>query len=196
MKPSHNLNRKVKTILTGLALVMMASTSLHAAVIGEAVLAGQGCSSTSSNKLRLIVPSQSLYSVPLNLNVLKLDDKSIERQACTVAVPISLGANEKLIVEDVSQKINIRLGSNTTAKAQLEVFLAGQQGEVISGEAESQDQIVKASIKLDRSGHILESKCGEDVLLRANESIAVIGSDVARAISDNLRLKIKVVKCR
>lgn len=174
---------------------LVTSGSLHAAVIGDVQLAGQGCASTASNKLRLIVPSQSLYSVPLNLNLVKSEDKIIERHACTAAIPVHLEAGEKLVVEDATQKINVRLDARTSAKAQLEIFLAGQKGDVVVGEAEAEETTVKAKVKLSKAGHILQSGCGEDVILRANESIAVIGSGRASAISDNLRVKIKIVQC-
>ena len=195
MKPSHSLNRNIKIVLATIGMTLATASSLQAAVIGDVQLAGEGCASTSSNKLRLIVPSQSLYSVPLNLNLTKSEDKMIERHACTAAIPVHLENGEKLVVEDAAQKINVRLSSQTSAKAQLEIFLAGQKGDIVTGETEAQETSVKASLKLSKAGQVLQSGCGEDVILRANESIAVIGSGRASAISDNLRVKIKIVKC-
>jgi len=190
MKPSSRVI-VAKSLLSSFFLGFLVLTPLtHAASVGELQLAGEGCQNTTG-KVRLIVPSQSLYSVPLNLHVIKSEDVMIARKACTMLLPIVLDSNEKLVVEDASQKINVRLNAETTAKAQLEVFLAGTHGEIIKAETQAHGDSVKESLKLNQRGLVVESGCGEQVIVRANESIAIIGTGSARAISDNLRLKLK-----
>ncbi|MFN3454306.1 MAG: DUF4360 domain-containing protein [Pseudobdellovibrio sp.] len=168
--------------------------SLSAATIGDLSFAGTGCTN-KDNQLKVISESDSRYMIPLNLYVKKEEGASLERQACTVSLPIVLAKNEKLVIQNVSQKVNMRVYPGVTAKTQLEVFLAGHSTKVITAQTKAIDSFINERHELAQQGTLIESQCGEQVIVRANTSGFALGKEKARIYHENLKLDLKIEKC-
>lgn len=184
---------KMKLLLTTTALIFTALTA-QAATFGALDIVGPGCTNKTS-ELKVISQSDSLYALPLNLYVKKEDGVSLDRKACTAKLLVSLASDEKLVIENVSQKVNTRVHPGGTAKAQLEVFLAGQKGEILKAESVALDKYVSSRHQLSQDGQVSESNCGGDVIVRANASAVAMGTAKVSVYHEDLKLNLKVVKC-
>lgn len=183
----------MKLLLVTTAL--FGAISLQAATIGELQIAGAGCTNKTS-ELKVISQDESSYALPLNLYVKKEEGTSLDRKACTASLPVSLAADEKLVIENVSQKVNTRVHAGGTAKAQLEVFLTGQTGEVLKAESVAADQYVSSRHHLSQDGAVTESACGAQVIVRANASAVAMGTAKVSVYHEDLKLNLKIVKCQ
>lgn len=175
-------------------IVFLGAISANAADFGALTIAGPGCVNKTS-ELKVISQAESLYAIPLNLYVKKAEGTSLDRKACTVSLPVDLASDEKLVIENVSQKVNTRVNAGGTAKAQLEVFLAGQKGEVLKAESIAADKNVNSRHHLSQDGVVTESACGADVVVRANASGIAMASAKVSIYHEDLKLSLKVVKC-
>ena len=183
---------KLQLIIVTLAL--LGAISANAATFGALTIAGPGCVNKTS-ELKVLSQEESLYALPLNLYVKKLEGTSLDRKACTASLPVTLASDEKLVVENVSQNVNTRVHAGGTAKAQLEVFLAGQKGEVLKAESVTVDQYVSSRHHLSQGGVVAESACGAEVILRANASGIAVASPKVSIYHEDLKLNLKIVKC-
>lgn len=183
----------MKLLLMTTALVL-ATVMANAATFGTLQIAGQGCSNKTS-ELKLISEAESLYAIPLNLYIKKESGVSLDRKACTASLPVTLANDEKLVIENTSQKVNTRVHPGGTAKAQLEVFFAGSKGEVLKAESVAADKYVSSRHHLSQEGVVTESSCGGELIVRANASGVGMGSAKVSIYHDDLKLNLKVVKC-
>lgn len=175
-------------------LAILGAFSANAATFGALSINGAGCTNKTSD-LKVISQEDSLYALPLNLYVKKESGTSLDRRACTASLSVTLASDEKLVIENVSQKVNTRVHAGGTAKAQLEVFLAGQKGEVLKAESVAADQYVNSRHHLSQDGVVVESACGDEVIVRANASGVAMGSAKVSIYHEDLKLNLKVVKC-
>lgn len=176
------------------ALILLGAFSANAATFGALSIAGAGCTNKTS-ELKIISQEDSLYALPLNLYVKKESGTGLDRKACTASLSVALASDEKLVIENVSQKVNTRVHAGGTAKAQLEVFLAGQKGEVLKAESVATDQYVNSRHHLSQDSVTAESACGGEVIVRANASGVAMGSAKVSIYHEDLKLKLKIVKC-
>lgn len=183
----------MKLLLTTITLVF-STLSAHAATFGTLQIAGPGCTNKTS-ELKLLSEAESLYALPLNLYVKKEQGVSLDRKACTASLPVTLASDEKLVVENTSQKVNTRVHPGGTAKTQLEVFLAGGKGEVLKAESVATDKYVSSRHELSQGGAVTESSCGGEVIVRANASGVAMGTAKISIYHEDLKLNLKVVKC-
>lgn len=175
-------------------LALLGTFSANAATFGALTIAGAGCTNKTSD-LKVISQEESLYALPLNLYVKKESGTSLDRKACTASLLVTLASDEKLVIENVSQKVNTRVHAGGTAKAQLEVFFAGQKGEVLKAESVAADQYVNSRHHLSQDGVAAESACGGEVIVRANASGVAMASAKVSIYHEDLKLNLKVVKC-
>lgn len=170
-------------LLLVITFVLFSTVSVQAITLGTLKISGPGCTH-SADQLKKISEADSLYSIPLNLEVKKDARKALERKVCMATLPIVLAKNEKLLIEDISQQVT------GTGKAQLEVFLAGQKGQILKAESTND-----SSQQLSQTGKVAESTCGGEVIVRANASGVVMGNQKLSVSFEELRLKLKVVRC-
>lgn len=175
-------------------VVLLSTLSVNAATFGVLTIAGAGCTNKTSD-LKIISQADSIYALPLNLYVKKEASISLERKTCAASLLVTLASDEKLVIENVSQKVNTRVYAGGTAKAQLEVFLAGQKGEVLKAESVAADQYISSRHHLSQDGVVAESACGGEVIVRANASGVAMASAKASIYHEDLKLKLKIVQC-
>lgn len=184
----------MKLLLAITTLALAKAISAQAATIGTLQIAGSGCTNKTS-ELKVLSTAESLYAIPLNLYVKKESGPSLDRKTCTASLPVTLASDEKLVIENVSQKVNTRVHAGATAKAQLEVFLAGNTSEVLKAESTAQENYLSSRHHLSQDGVVTESTCGADVIVRANASGAALGTAKASIYHEDLKLNLKIVKC-
>lgn len=184
----------MKLLLTTTALVLSTLTAQAATTFGALQIAGPGCTNKAS-ELKLLSEAESLYALPLNLYVKKEQGVSLDRKACTASLSVTLAGDEKLVIENTSQKVNTRVHPGGTAKTQLEVFLAGGKGEILKAESVATDKYVSSRHELSQGGVVTESSCGGEVIVRANASGIAMGQSKVSIYHDDLKLNLKVVKC-
>lgn len=185
---------KMKLLLTTTALVFSTLTA-QAVTFGTLQIAGPGCTNKTS-ELKVISQEQSLYALPLNLYVKKEQGVSLDRKACTASLSVTLASDEKLVIENTSQKVNTRVHPGGTAKTQLEVFLAGGKGEILKAESVATDKYLSSRHELSQGGVVTESSCGGEVIVRANASGVAMGQAKVSIYHEDLKLNLKVVKCQ
>lgn len=183
----------MKLLLTTTAIAL-SSFAAHAATFGTLQIAGAGCANKTS-ELKLLSEAESLYALPLNLYVKKESGVSLDRKACAASLAVTLASDEKLVIENTSQKVNTRVHPGGTAKAQLEIFLAGGKGEILKAESVATDKYVSSRHELSQGGVVAESSCGGEVIVRANTSGVAVGSAKVSIYYEDLKLNFKVVKC-
>lgn len=185
----------MKLLLVTTAYILASAVTVNAATFGTLQIAGSGCVNRTS-ELKVISQQDSLYALPLNLYVKKPADQMLDRKACTASLPVTLAADEKLVIENVSQKVNTRVHVGGTAKAQLEVFLTGQQGEVLKAESTASENYLSSRHHLSQDGKVMESACGQEVIVRANASGLATNTAKVSIYHEDLRLNLKIVKCQ
>ena len=177
--------------------ILIAALSSKAFEIGGLQIAGTGCEApTGGQELIPILDKPMAFGIPLNMTQEKSADATLLRKSCTMSLPITLAAGEKLQVLDVSQKVRLRAGAKSKASTQLEVFLAGQEGQILKAEIEGKNKTVRSSQTLNDDGVVAESECGKDVIVRANSIAMIQGTAKARVETDALILSLRVVSCR
>jgi hypothetical protein len=192
MKPQNARIARSLMVFGLMALTVNAS----ALEIGQLQLAGNGCvAPTGAHDVGRIDGASDRYSIPIMLKEEKLSEASLARVSCVMALPISLAANEKLQILDVSQKVRLRAGASSSARFDLEVFLVGQEGTKLNAEINAQEKTVRSTRTLNEEGVLAESKCGDSVMVRANSSARLMGTSRVRVQSEALKLGLRIVAC-
>lgn len=138
--------------------------------------------------------ADGVYTLPVALKVEKTSG-GLVRRTCNATLPVKLEGGEKLVIENVSQEVKMNIEASGSAKAQLEVFLAGQKSDILKAEAKATDKPVTITHKLEKSGVVAESTCGGEVIIRANASGVAIGSANISLGHEDLKVTLKAVKC-
>lgn len=187
-------------ILSIFVAALYASHPVQAFEMGGLQVAGAGCEvPPGGHELIPVSGSSTRFGVPLMINATKLAAPAslgLERKACAMALPVHLAANEKLIVKDVRQRVSLKSAVGAKSSARLEVFLAGQQGQVLKAEIEGKTKTVRSTQTLNDADVVAESDCGKDVIVRANSSAMISGSGAGRVNTQALYLTLEVVNCR
>lgn len=188
--------KPLKSSMLSLA-ILFAAMSSSAFEIGGLQIAGTGCEApTGGQELIPILDKPMAFGIPLNMSHEKTADATLLRKSCVMSLPITLAAGEKLQVLDVSQKVRLRAGAQTKASAQVEVFLSGQEGQILKAEIEGKNKTVRSNQTLNDDGVVAESECGKDVIVRANSIAMMQGLSKARVQTEALVLSLRVVSCR
>jgi hypothetical protein len=175
----------MKKIVLTLVLFFIAK-SAFAINLTNAKVRGNGCEIEVK-----IEKSQNTYVFPLNISLNKLNSAAFERKTCNLRLPIKLAANQKLIVSEALQNLEIKSAKGTKVKANLKIAIVGQKYKEMSLESESEE-----NKQLIASGLVAESACGKDAMLTADISVFASGSQAARVKLGALSIDLKVVNCK
>jgi len=137
--------------------------------IGNISHAGTGCSANGSVQVRVGSNGTRLLVYTPDMQV-ELNSKRLDRKACSIAIPVGLAPNERLVIGRPSVFGSERLGAGTVLTASAEVFLAGSAGpqvtkEVIGSPGHSLHNFYNIG------GDSIVTGCGEQFILRANGSL-------------------------
>lgn len=135
--------------------------------LGELSYRGNGCSQGTLSAFKdelgeSIYLSASKYFVELSAG------KKLDRKTCQIALPIKLALDKKLVLKKVYLAGAQLVNEGDLGKLSAELFLAGDTGLKLE---EDLDQYGHLFVKASEDGQTLESKCGEEAILRLNSSI-------------------------
>lgn len=174
-----------------LATLLVVTIQAQAAdIFGQLIINGNGCSATSKN---LIENSGKPSEIPVTIKFDKKDQPSIVRKSCQFRLPVKLGANQKVVVSNVSQSVKLSSVKETSVKSNLELFFAGQKGKPLAKEVKGSS--FNETIKL--AGVVAESKCGDvAAMLAGNLSVTANGPNAAEADLGPIQLEIQIQDCK
>ncbi len=185
MRPSH--------ILFSLLLVSLTVISSQAMELGPAAIAGNGCYGAT----QIIETGDGRLILPIRVRVNKKADAAFDRKTCNVRVPVSLAANEKLEVLDVSYPLRVVAYQGSEVKSALNVSIVGQRTSDLALTVTAIDQNISMTelLQTEPSKVLAESKCGVDTMLTGNLSVLVTGQARAFVSTGSSQVALKVVAC-
>lgn len=152
-------------------------------ILGTPAAAGSAC-----------LPGQVDISILNNQILLRPKGLSVKngRVVCTLAVPASVPAGKRLVIEEVSLLGQHQLPKKSTAKISAEAFLAGGRGKVLALSLGSKKTVSQGEIRLSGQNTAV-SGCGRESIVRLNASIIASGKGQT-SVSD-IALKLKLEDC-
>ncbi|WII72194.1 hypothetical protein QJS83_17160 [Bdellovibrio sp. 22V] len=165
--------------------------------IGSVEIAGNACEAPVGTHELVEKGTTGRFEIPTGLYVKKDEDKKVARGVCTFALNLQASSGKKILVTDSYQTASLRAyPTQTKARAELEIFAAGDQGDKQVLEVEAVDQSAKLSKSLGQQGVLVETACGGAALLRGNLAATLIGSGKGRVFTKNLHIGITEVDCQ
>ncbi len=152
----------------GLAVPTVAAHGLDPDTI---VTGGDGCAVGSVVK-KVEELSEGVLKVDLEFseyNVLVGYGQPLARKACAVAIPISMGANQKLKVKKILLRADGIIAKNSKTSLKAEVFTSGEVHPTLMREIVPNQELQGRFIL--RGKDVLETECGVVTNLRVNSSI-------------------------
>lgn len=177
--------------LTGL-LFLLFSQMVLAIEIKELTISGNGCDKQILKNVKPVRGDE--FQIPFIFSLMKRDSSQLERKACMLAFPVALGKKEKLQLTNVSQNVTLKAFGGAHLKMSLEVNAVGAKGPKPVEIEIKNPTALDEDLKLD--GVVFETKCGGDVMVRANVNAFVQGAGTASATTGDLHFFLKTVPCR
>ena len=184
-------------ILTIFVAAIYSSHAAKAFEIGALQIGGTGCEvPTGAHELIPVSESDLDFAIPIMMRTSKSITPTIERKSCIMSLVVNLDANEKLVIQEASQKVRLIAGSGTKVSTQLEVTLVGKKGQIMAADVTGTNKIARKNLTLEQATQpIVESECDKDTIVRANSSALIMGKSSGRVSSQPLYLSLKVVPC-
>lgn len=179
---------------------MVSSIAFSANRLKKIEIKGDGCDNQYTTADT--IPTGDQFQIPLRFLMNKSDSVLILRKACQFTLPVHVGANEKIQIQKIEQKVSYQKKSSANLDAfklqtQLEIFFAGQKGQNITLKDEfEKNKPIDDQEKTLSADSTLESACGQDLILRGKLSIFAQGHRALQVSSNDLILKYKVLDCR
>jgi hypothetical protein len=181
---------KITTVL----VLVLSSFSAFSMEFGNLVLVGNGC--FGSTKLITVSAEEGRYAFPLRAKVNKKSGTNFDRKTCNLRLPISLSANEKVQLVNLSQVVRVVAFKGAEVKSSLTMGLVGRNGAPLNFDLKLTDEEYSVIENLKAHGVVAESECGKSAMLTGNLSILVTGSNTQAFVSTGTALiTLKVIRC-
>lgn len=168
--------------------------ALEGVELGNVAIVGNGCyQGPVQSELQI---SSDKLEIPLSLMVKKEGASSLARGACSIALPIAVDSNHRLVLSDakVIGRFNLAKGSGSTVN--VEIFKAGEKGFSQVSSAEAKDKRLRKDFVLEQQGEIFSLACGESAILRVNSSGILKGAARATTSLRDLELGFRLELCQ
>jgi len=156
-------------------------TELIPLELGELAVNGTGCAEGSSR----LVFDESGYGLALSFDqfVVHKSNETVERAACAVALPMRIPRGFQVAMAAPNLRGYLRLSEGVTATVGVEAFFAGQVNERrdYQFQSESNGPFEIFGVDDSMSETLQWSRCGDDLTLRMNISLRVVGPRNLRA---------------
>lgn len=161
--------------------------------LGEVALGGTGCAQGNAEALVEETESGSDVKIQFYSFAVEKEGSGLKRAACSVALPIKVAKGKRIEVSGASALSLIGVEAGDRATIASEIFLAGeagQQGSVTIHGPKVDYDLLQIPAKV-------VSKCGDDVILRANSSVILRNTSglYGFALIDHLALHVQVSDC-
>lgn len=162
--------------------------------LGDIVLGGNGC--FGSSKIIAVNSAEGRYALPIRAKVNKKAGTGFDRKTCNLRIPVTLNANEKLQLVNLSQVVRLVAYKGAEVKTSLSMGVAGQSGAPLNYNVKITDEDSSIIENLKADGVVAESTCGKDAMITGNLSLLVNGSSAQAFVSTGTALvTLKVVNC-
>ena len=165
-----------------LALVLFSIVANASSLIeGPISVSGNGC----YGDLHIVPVSgeKNRFELPIKVNLDKKSKTPFERKICNMRLPISLKANRKLQISDISQVVRI---DGRGIKSTLSISVAGKKGKPLT---------TTGSKTVVAEGLVVESDCGHDVILTVDLNVVASGNEIVSANTELVQVTLKIVNC-
>ena len=148
---------------------------------GKISVAGNGC--YGDMQIRPVSGTEDRYELPIKVKLNKKAGSVFTRKTCNMRLSVSLKANEKLQVSDVSQAVQI---NGRDIKSTLSISVVGNKTKPLVA---TKSQVIQAD------GILVESKCGRDAMLVGNLNVLAYGAVAVSATTEAVQVTLKIIKC-
>ena len=174
--------------------ILLTSTSAFSMQTGAISIGGNGCFGASG--LIEVNGESGRYAFPIRVRVNKKSETSFDRKTCNIRLPISLAANEKVQLINLSQVVRVVGYAGAEVKSNLNMSFAGRSAQPLVFETKITDNEPSVIEILKNDGVVAESACGKDTMLTGNLSILANGAGTQAFITTgSAMLTLKVVTC-
>lgn len=177
---------------TGLALIF-AFQAANAFELGKLALAGSGC--FGGSRVVAIEGENSRYALPIRVRLNKKGDAAFDRKTCNMRLPVSLNANEKLQILNLSHTVRVIADKDAEVKSTLSFSLVGKKSNPLTFSVKAVDDTVSIIENLKSEGLLAESACGSDTIVTGDLNILATGNAKALASTGTALVTLKVVNC-
>ena len=170
----------MKQVLIAACMIMLQVESVNAASIVDVTFGGTGCPADGAGISARLNPKTGRMVVYTPDMKVDMDSARIVRKACDIAVPVDVEPNERLVIGKTSVfgKEQLALDHKLTTSA--EAFVTGAIGPkaqvAIDGSADKDLRDFYA-----RTNDTLTTACGQDVILRARNTLLAIKPRISAA---------------
>lgn len=133
-----------------------------------------------------------------NLPLVKPTQGLFARKSCSLAIPIELPANTRLVVTQMDLTANLDLSLNSNLEFGGEVFFAGEQGLRLTQTVSGND-VPQKGRSLLRRNEVLKSACGGKGIFRTNTYGTLKrqnSEDIALAALGEFKMSFKLERCQ
>ena len=175
-------------------LLTIFSVSAFSMQLGGVVLAGNGC--FGSTKLIAVNSEQGRYALPLRAKANKKSTDAFARTTCNMRLPITVAANEKVQLINLSQVVRVVAFKGAQIKTNLNLGFVGKNAPPLTYDKSISEDEFSNIENLKSDGVLAESACGKNTMLTGNLSLIVSGSAAQAFVSTGTALlSLKVVRC-
>lgn len=172
--------------------LLVFSQTICAVEIKQLIVSGSGCEKKTLTNVKPVTGNE--FHIPMSMSLIKRDNTNLERKVCMLAFAMSLGKKEKLQVSNVSQNVSLKAFGGAHLKLSLDVSAVGMKS-IKPAEIEIKNPTsLDEDLKLE--GTVVESKCGGNVMVKANVNSFVEGPGTASVTTGDLSMTIKTVACQ
>ncbi len=160
--------------------------------LGKVTISGDCESKTTPVESETLDLHGKKIHVPLQILVDKKNSKLIEREICSVRIPIKVKKNESLIIKNIKQDAETTLDAKAKAVLNLDVFAVNINPEVKLFVETQKSEKVRMSVD---NKHIL-TDCGQDVMLALNSAVRIEGTGLGKVLSQKASVDIISQTCK
>lgn len=160
--------------------------------LGKVTISGDCESKTTPVETETLDTHGKKIHVPLQILVDKKNSKLIEREICSVRIPIKVNKNESLIIKNIKQEAETTLDAKAKAILNLDVFAVNINPEVKLFVSTQKSEKVRMSVD---NKHIL-TDCGQEVMLALNSAVRIEGTGLGRVLSQKASVDIISQTCK
>jgi hypothetical protein len=190
----------MKIIIKAIALISIAFAAEATATpvtLGSLVLDGNSCRLGDAGSIEVQILDGKLQ-IPAASTLRKAARVSLERGACSFALPIHVEPGYRLVLKDPSALGSVNVARDSRARIDLEIFVAGSQGQRMTVMVGSSQERIRQTIDIRQSETILVTSCsGQSLNLRGNSSTLLQGAALGRSTASLHFIEIiaEVEKC-
>ena len=111
-------------LIIGFALLLGSFQTVSAFELGKLALSGTGC--FGGTRVVAIEGEAARYALPIRVRLNKKEDSAFDRRTCNMRLPVSLNANEKLQIWNLSQTVRVIASKDAVVKSTLNFSLVGK----------------------------------------------------------------------